>query len=226
MHPMPCTPPKDAASSMTHSSEQKVGSNTKNASTCGRIAVKAVNAGPSTKDNPKITPDNHASHLASGDRPSGNPLEPRRGLTTAGLDVGNMMRWKLPNRGQALKSHMQKIYAITCEFPISQAMTLRENESLPDRAGLVYQNVAGHLLGEASLQRQPGVIIPVEDRHPYVCRAHEACYASAPMYSWISVPSLETGAITWKMSTSLDLEMLDDRRGVRFTAAYQRLQDA
>ena len=51
-------------------------------------------------------------------------------------------------------------------------------------------------------------------------------YANAPKFSWISIPSLETGAITWTMSTTLDLATLDDRRGARYTPASNRLREA
>jgi len=224
MQPMPHTPSDDADSPRNSTSMHE--REEAEAKAHGRGAVKAIHAGPSAKDSPGDTSDDQTGLPTSVDQLPENPLELKRAFEDSGLDAANLMRWRLPNRGQALRPHTQKIYTITCEFPISQAATLSESESLPDKTGLVFQNVAGHFLGETSLQRQPGVIIPVEDRFPYVCRAHEACYSNAPMYSWISIPSLETGAITWTMSTALDLETLDDRRGMRFTPAYTRLQEA
>ena len=72
----------------------------------------------------------------------------------------------------------------------------------------------------------PAVVMPIEKNDPYLCGGRESNYSVADKYSLISIDSLDRGQLTWRMSTQLNLDSLDDRRGDRYTPAEDKLKKA
>ena len=72
----------------------------------------------------------------------------------------------------------------------------------------------------------PAVIMPIDKDDPLLCGGRDSNYSIADKYSLLSIETLERGLLTWQMSTQLNLDTLDDRRGDHYTPAEDRLSKA